>query len=235
MPKIYLYAEILVHIRQLTLYASLQTEKREGTKVDVSTDKRVITVKHDGETQYLYLPTGIKGDAAVTFPLLKATDISARVQIDDEHEWKCSISNEIESPWMADDLNIRTRIQCRSCRAVILEANRISQWKALPSENWAELMDFWFCHKPQSSDPADSAAEAKGYSSRSKLSITPGIGMTDLTSVALHVEDCSNIKVSHPYCCFLPAERRRFSYSISIHFRYNRRRVSLTSLGNSLN
>lgn len=196
MPKIYLYAEILVHIRQLTLYASLQTEKREGTKVDVSTDKRVVTVTHDGETQRLYLPTQIKGDASITFPLQKTTDISARVQIEDEHEWKCSVSNEIESPWMAADLSSYVRIHCRSCQAVILEPNRISQWKALPSENWAELMDFWFCHKPHNENPADTAAEAKGYSSRSKLAITPGIGMTDLTSIALHSEDCTNIKVS---------------------------------------
>lgn len=197
MPKIYLYAEILVHIRQLTLYASLQTEKSEGTKVDVSTDKRVITVTHDGETQYLYLPTGIKGDAAVTFPLLKTTDISARLQIEDEHEWKCSISHEIEAPWMAADLSSDVRVQCRCCKAVILEHGRVSQWKALPSENWAELMDFWFCHKPHSNNPAETAAEAKGYSSRSKLAVTPGVGMTDLVSIALHAEDCTNIKVSY--------------------------------------
>lgn len=194
MPKIYLYAELLVHIRTLSLHASLQTEKREGTKVDVSTDKRIITVSHDGETQQLYLPTQIKGDASVTFPLQKTTDISARIQIEDEHEWKCSISNEIEAPWMSSDLTSDTSIQCRHCHAIVLDSNKISQWKDLPSENWAELMDFWFCHKPHE-DTTESAAEAKGFSSQSRLAVVPGTGMTDLISIVLHASDCTNVKV----------------------------------------
>ena len=138
MPKIYLYAEILVNIRQLTLYASLQTEKQEGTKVDVSTDKRVVTVTHDGESQRLYLPTQIKGDASITFPLQKTTDISARVQIEDEHDWKCTVNNEVETPWAAADLNTQSQISCRHCTAPILQPNKIQQWKSLPSEKWAE-------------------------------------------------------------------------------------------------
>lgn len=199
MPKIYLYAEILTHIRQLSLHASLQTAKAEGTKVDVSTDKKVITVTHDGETQKLYLPTQISGTAQVIFPIEKKTEISARVQIDDEHEWKCNISNEIEAPWMAADLDKETAIQCRHCKTLILSSNVINKWKDLPSENWAELMDFWFCHKPQddSAASADGAAEAKGYSSKSKVAIASGIGMTDLTSIILHNSDCHNIQVSH--------------------------------------
>lgn len=196
MTKIYLYAEILTQIRTLNLYASLQTEKREGTKVDVSTDKKVITVSHDGETQKLYLPTQIKGDATITFPLQKATDISARVQIEDEHEWKVSVSNEIEAPWAAPDLSNSTEIQCRYCKASILSKGKINQWKELPSENWAELMDIWFCHKPHDEQEVEEAAESKGFSSRSRLAIAQGTGMTDLPSLVLHNEDCENLKVS---------------------------------------
>lgn len=202
MPKIYLYAEILTHIRQLSLHASLQTAKAEGTKVDVSTDKKVITVVHDGETQKLYLPTQISGTAQVIFPIAKDTEISARVQIDDEHEWKCLISNEIEAPWMATDLTKKSAIQCRQCGTPLLAADVIDQWKNLPSENWAELMDFWFCHKPhdEAQDDADDAARAKGYSSQSKLGVTHGTGMTDLTSIVLHQSDCRNVKVSIEPC-----------------------------------
>jgi len=197
-PRIYLYAEILTHIRQLTLHASLQTEKEEGTKLDVSTDKKVISVTHDGETQKLYLPTQISGDAQITFPLKKKTEISARVQIEDEHEWKCMINHEIEAPWVAADLSINTAIRCRSCEASIVSAGAIKQWKDLPSENWADLMDFWFCHKPHDEDQNDAqeAATAKGFSSRSTLAISTGIGMADLISIVLHLNDCSNVKVS---------------------------------------
>lgn len=196
-PRIYLYAEILIHIRQLTLHASLQTEKEEGTKLDVSIDKKVISVTHDGETQRLYLPTQISGDAQVTFPLQKKTEISARVQIEDEHEWKLMVNNEIEAPWMAADLSTNASIQCRHCEAGIVSAGAIKHWKDLPSENWADLMDFWFCHKPhdEGQNDAQEAATAKGFSSRSRLAITAGTGMTDLISIVLHVDDCSNIKV----------------------------------------
>lgn len=216
MPKIYLYAEILIHIRQLTLHASFQTEKREGTKLDVTTDKRVISVTHDGETQRLYLPTQIKGDATVTFPLLKTTDISARLQIEDEHEWKCMINNEIEAPWMAADLSSTTAIQCRHCKAPILHPGKVHQWKDLPSENWAELMDFWFCHKPhgdeQSAVPeAAAAAAAKGFSSTSKLAVTSSTGMTDLVSIVLHADDCTNTKVSLSDVLSILARRKRLS------------------------
>lgn len=211
MPKIYLYAEILTHIRQLSLHASLQTAKTEGTKVDVSTDKKVITVEHDGETQKLYLPTQISGTAQVIFPILKDTEISARVQIDDEHEWKCNINNDIEAPWMAADLTEESAIQCRQCQAIIIAQGTIHQWKDLPSENWAELMDFWFCHKPhdEPQNGNDDAAEAKGFSPQSRLTVSPSVGMTDLVSIVLHDSDCQNIKVRSPHGCSNSCFERR--------------------------
>ncbi|KAK5940802.1 hypothetical protein PMZ80_007219 [Knufia obscura] len=197
-PRIYLYAEILTHIRQLTLHASLQTEKEEGTKLDVSTDKKVISVTHDGETQKLYLPTQISGDAQITFPLQRKTEISSRIQIEDEHEWKCMINNEIEAPWMAAELTTNAAIQCRHCESVVVAAGTIKQWKDLPSENWADLMDFWFCHKPhdEGQNDAQEAATAKGFSSKSGLAIAAGIGMTDLISLVLHGDDCTNVKAA---------------------------------------
>lgn len=196
MTKIYLYAELLTHIRTLTLHASLQTAKQEGTKVDVSTDKKVISVTHDGETEHLYLPTQIKGDASITFPLQRNTEISARVQIEDEHEWKCSVSNEVEAPWMALDLDGSTELLCKNCKACVLSGGKIGQWKNLPSVNWAELMDMWFCHKPHVHEHADDAAAAKGFSAESRLAVSPSTGMTDLISVVLHEDDCTNVKVS---------------------------------------
>ena len=57
-------------------------------------------------------------------------------------------------------------------------------------------MDFWFCHKPHDEGTSENGAHSKGFSSRSKLAIEPGIGMTDLFSIALHNDDCLNIKVS---------------------------------------
>jgi len=199
MPEIYLYAEILTHIRQLTLYASLQTIKNEHTKILVSSDKKIITALHDGDSSSIYLPTQISGTAEITFPLDKKTEISARVQIEDIADLKSSLenANHIDVPWSASDLESEVGLLCKDCGCSFLAECTVSTWKDLPSANWAELMDFWFCHKPHSHDDNqdDSAAAAKGFSARSKLAVSPHTGLTDTVSFLLHADDCMNLKV----------------------------------------
>lgn len=201
MPEIYLYAEVLTHIRQLTLYASLQTAKNEHTKILISSDKKVVTVLHDGETAGIYLPTQISGTANVTFPLERRTEISARVQIEDLDELSALTEEPtgIEAPWSATDLTTNTSLKCKACHEVLLDAGQIASWKDLPSENWAELMDFWFCHKPHENtiDPDhDHAAEAKGFSTTSKITAVSGTGFTDVVSFLLHSSNCKGLNVS---------------------------------------
>ncbi|EXJ88670.1 hypothetical protein A1O1_05601 [Capronia coronata CBS 617.96] len=201
-PKIYLYAEALTHIRQLTLYASLETEKNEHTKILLSSDKKIITAVHDGESSSIYLPTQISGTAHVTFPIDKKTEISARLQIDDAAQLK-AVSDEpggIEVPWTAGDLNEGTSIRCKSCHGVVLRPGQVSTWKDLPSEHWAELMDFWFCHKPHDNDSAHQhAAESKGFSPTSKFTATPRVGLVDAVSFLLHEANCSKLQnVKYP-------------------------------------
>lgn len=198
MPKIYLYAEVLTHLRQLTLHASLETEKNEKTKIDVSSDKKIITVIHDGESSSLYLPTQISGTAQVTFPYDKKTEISARVQIEDLEQWKEMEAAGIEAPWNASELSFETSMRCNQCEFDIVSMGTISSWKDLPHSNWADVMDLWFCHKPHEhhdEDQEKKAADAKGFSAQSKLVSEPGTGLVDLVSFALHPDDCNISKV----------------------------------------
>ncbi|EXJ78012.1 hypothetical protein A1O3_09171 [Capronia epimyces CBS 606.96] len=200
-PTIYLYAEALTHIRQLTLHASLQTEKNEHTKILLSSDKKIITALHDGQSASIYLPTQISGTAHVTFPIDKKTEISARLQIDDLGQLKPDIdeSGGIEVPWTAGALTANTAIRCKDCGADVLQAGRVTVWKDLPSEHWAELMDFWFCHKPHDNSTHEHAAESKGFSPTSKFTATPRVGLVDAVSFLLHEEDCPNVQnVKHP-------------------------------------
>ncbi|EHY59524.1 hypothetical protein HRR83_001198 [Exophiala dermatitidis] len=197
-PKIYLYAEALTHIRQLTLYASLETAKNEHTKILLSSDKKVITAIHDEESSSIYLPTQISGTANVTFPTDKRTEISARLQIDDVDQLKPADDDagSIEVPWSAGDLTTNTSVRCKSCGADILSAGKVTVWKDLPSTHWAELMDFWFCHKPHD-DPSNEqhAAESKGFAPTSKFTASPGAGLVDTVSFLLHEKDCQNLKL----------------------------------------
>lgn len=209
MPEISLYAELLIHIRQLTLYASLENARNEHTQILVSSDKKIVTVLHEGETVGIYLPTQISGTADVTFPLDRRTEVSAKLHIEDQSELDQAIEAAagVEAPWSASDLAPESSIACKSCSTPILQANAITQWKDLPSENWAELMDLWFCHKPHEhnhENHADSmnAAEAKGFSANSKLTVTSGTGLLDTLSLLMYPMDCINVKVRsipHPF------------------------------------
>ncbi|KAL1871063.1 hypothetical protein VTK73DRAFT_2259 [Phialemonium thermophilum] len=51
-------------------------------------------------------------------------------------------------PWPASDLRAGEPVRCRACGAVLVSVRAIEMWKDLPSENWAEMMEFWHCHKP---------------------------------------------------------------------------------------
>lgn len=199
MPEVLLYAELLIHIRQLTLYASLETEKNEHTKILVSSDKKIVTAFHDGEAASIYLPTQISGTADITFPLKRRTDLSTKLQIEDLHELEKAIEAAagIEVPWAAGDLADVDSIACKSCDEAVVKSGAIGNWKDLPSENWADLMDLWFCHKPhEENHEADTADRANQAPSNSRLDVSPGTGLVDTSSLLLHPDDCNELQVS---------------------------------------
>ena len=218
-PKIILYAEALTHIRQLTLHASLQTEKNEDTKILLSSDKKIITALHDGESSSIYLPTQISGTAHVTFPIEKRTEISTRLQIDGLGQVDAAKeeSHRIEVPWSAVSLQDDSSLYCNQCDACILPAAKTIIWKDLPSENWAELMDFWFCHKPHDNgqDSDTTVAKTKSFPASTKVAPSPGVGLVDIVSLHLHGEDCINVEVSRSYS-HSRALGRKFSSSIGV-------------------
>ena len=221
-PKINLYAEILVHIRQLTLHASLETDKNEHTKILISSDKHIITALHDGESAGIYLPTQISGTANVTFPYDRKTEISVRLQIDDKDVDQLrppddSVSG-VEVPWSAADLSEPesvVAIECKGCAEVVVDSGTVSVWKDLPSAHWADLMDVWFCHKPHDEHSEhDHAAESKGFSAKSKIVASQGIGLIDTVSFLLNRDDCRGLDVSQwrkcrPFVTFPLAQRKR--------------------------
>lgn len=199
MTKIFLYAEVLTNIRQVTLYASLETAvTTEETVLHIVSDKKRVTVREGDVVSGIYLPTEISGTADVTIASGKKKEISVRLEIGDTSELlpRDDVVTAIEVPWSAGDLSAGTAIQCKKCQALILQAGKLSAWKDLPSENWAEMMDFWHCHKPHEDDSKEDAAGAKGYSSTSQLAVSPGTGLIDTVSFLLHRSDCTGLQVS---------------------------------------
>lgn len=200
---IYLYAEVLANIRQANLYVYLSSPKNERTKINIASDKKTIKVIHDGETASLYLPSEISGTAEINIPTERGMEISVRLELEDIKTMP-SIQDAVvdEGPWSASDLGPNCRLRCRACRSEInLTETPPMVFKNLPSDHWAEMMDFWHCHRPPHAEPnrakdSEEAAQSKGYGTSSKLKASRGVAFVDTTSFILAEQSCRNIEVT---------------------------------------
>ncbi|KAL2066218.1 hypothetical protein VTL71DRAFT_2289 [Oculimacula yallundae] len=208
-PKPLMYAELLSNIRQISVLVALDTPCGPGTNAQLSADGRQFILQHEGDTFILNLP----GQAVSNFPLQKPVlgnkDFSWRIPVAGEAT-RASIEDaqSNEAPWSAKDLSEDAEFACRNCGTAILEKGTIKEWRDLPSENWAEMMEFWHCHKPDVPPEEESGssgqnghvhpeetAASKGYGATSKFTARTGIGFIDLTTFLLDNSDCTNIKL----------------------------------------
>jgi hypothetical protein len=246
--SITLYAELLLNIRTVTLFASLRTAHTRETKAQLSTDGHTITVSHEGESASIRLPikTHGGGDAALAIPAHPPSkELSLRLQIEEQHGSELFAGLQADDrnanlvPWDGASLNAMedATVLCKNCHSVCIPSGRITQWRDLPSENWAEMMDFWHCHKPDEHHLHDHTHEdatgKKGYAAGNRLQATQGVGFVDLTSLLLHGQDCEGIKVGHGHFSFSSPCGRLRKRSCLLqwqHRRYKRpRRMNLSA------
>ena len=205
MSSIHLYAEVLQNIKQINFYAELQTDQDQSTEINVFSDGQFITVQHDDQKARLLLPLAVSGTANMTIPARQAKEISVRLEVEDTN----GVVPEVEdttpkSPWSAASLGSDASLSCRKCDSVLSLPGSTLIWKDLPSENWAEMMDFWHCHKPcdeedQTHQHRDAhVADSKGYGTTSQISVVAGIAFVDDSSFLVAKEDFKGVRVSHP-------------------------------------
>jgi ubiquitin-protein ligase E3 D len=217
MPSNYLYAEFLSNIRQVTLYASLVSSKNNETKIQLLSDKQSISLSHDGETATILLPTKIAGSAQLTIPTYCAKELSFRLQVA-EAIWplqSSTTSDNNEAPWSARTLDPRVQISCRACKNLVIESSTINTWKDLPSEYWAEMMEFWHCHKPHDDHGSHKSEDntSKGYGASTHIVAEPGIGLVDASSFLFTEEDCRGVQVFPLYFIFVTCGAYLCSYT----------------------
>lgn len=210
--SITLYAELLLHIRAITLFASLRTVHTRETNAKLSTDGSRLTVSHEGQSATIRLPIKVKGggDAALSLPAQPPSkELSLRLQIEekDDSDLLGTLQSEERKanivPWDGAFLakSKHVEIHCRSCQQVIITKGRIEEWRDLPNENWAEMMDFWHCHKPDEHHLHDHTHETvvgkKGYAAGNRLRAIGKIGFIDLTGFLLKEHDCEGVEVGY--------------------------------------
>lgn len=202
--SILIYAELLSNLRQVSVKASLTSPSDSTTNAEVSDDGSRIRVRHNGAVETLILPTSVSIYSTLPLPAEGFRELSWRLPVPAAQTEVTRFSAESQSvPWGATDINVGSPICCRNCTSVIVPEGTIQTFKDLPSENWAEMMDFWHCHKPHDhaaddhhKHDNDQTLFKKGYGANSAIAAQPGVGLVDLISFMLSESDCSRLLVS---------------------------------------
>ncbi|KAK3485662.1 HECT-like ubiquitin-conjugating enzyme-binding-domain-containing protein, partial [Neurospora crassa] len=182
-----LYAELLSNIRQISLAVSLGSASDASTRVAVAANGETVELTHHGQSHTLHLPAKVAvGGAILPIQRPGASALSWRLPLGQGTYTDASSAE--SSTWTATDLKAD-----------------------LPSENWAEMMEFWHCHKPgdhdhdhhhhdksngvdatgQNDRADDMSLAARGYGASSAISAQEGVGFVDLTTLLFVEQDCS--------------------------------------------
>lgn len=192
-----LYAELLVNIQQVTVFATLPSVANGSTNLDLSTDRRILSVLHDGIKATLELPCQV-AEIDCPLPITGLKELSFRLPVAGESQARTDPGDREEqfTIWPASELSPETQLACQSCKRIIVKQS-VSTWKDLPSEDWAEMMDFWHCHKPDIKGAAEvlSDASVKGYAASNTLEPSPGTAFVDTMHFRLASSDCTGIEV----------------------------------------
>ncbi|GAB1742178.1 hypothetical protein NU219Hw_g7740t1 [Hortaea werneckii] len=205
-PRIHLYAEHLQNIRTLSIQASLATFSNTETKATLSADGSQLSLSHEGETATIQLPITVPGghnDATLTIPSAPSKELTFRVSLEEKPGSNLlgtrPTGSETIVPWMSSHLSAHAEISCAKCQTVLIPRGAVTQWKDLPSEGWAEMMDFWHCHKPDV--PHDhhyahggDGSAGRGIGANSKLAVERGVGLVGPLELLFAKEDTRSIK-----------------------------------------
>ncbi|KOS16896.1 Uncharacterized protein ESCO_004744 [Escovopsis weberi] len=181
-----IYAELLTNIRQVSVRASLPSPSDASTRAAVVDEGRRLQVHHRGEAAILDLPVRVLVRSS-TLPLSDAplTDLVWRLPaLAAEVEARRFSAEDQALPWGSRDVRPGSRVCCRACGGCLVPRDGVRAWKDLPSENWAEMMEFWHCHKPLNHRD-DTSATGEGDEE--------GVGFVDLTSFMVSESDCRNM------------------------------------------
>lgn len=217
-----MYAEFLPKLGRLSILVHLPTPSNPSTKALIAKDASRLIVTHEGVVSELPLPVKPllpRSDSETLLPVPPSLEkLSWALRPDPARLVLEQESNPDTVPWSAADLPLDVHVVCRTCGQIVVGREKLEVWKDLPSENWAEMMEFWHCHKPtttngshdnnktsgagehQEGDENGMASEEKlslrGYGANSAIVAQPGVGFVDLTTMLFYPEDCRCLTVS---------------------------------------
>lgn len=213
MDSVSLYAELLPNIRQISIIASLSSPPDGTTVAQVSADSSKIQLRHRSAVQELILPGQVSSPSVLP--------IQAKPGSPATLTWRLPVLGSTNGmgareglaptvPWTSSDIAAGSPVACRQCSQHIVSEDKLNVWKDLPSENWAEMMDFWHCHKPDDHGHSHSHGPENGnhiqqgdhlaqraYGANSSIAAQQSVGFVDLISFLFSEKDCENLIVSY--------------------------------------
>lgn len=178
------YAELLPHISDISISLTLPDRDEDassGNILKLLPSRQDILISYHDQKGSLRLPARALPNNAELRPhtLKRATGERVASNVT-SYSLKTDTSiqslapfdpSDIPIPWTGKVMSAETRIRCRTCETPFFEPSGSNEmaWKDLPSADWAELMDIWHCHKPDSHEDEDKqrgdseTAAAKGY------------------------------------------------------------------------
>lgn len=192
MPAIYLYAELLLHIRQVAVLAILPSPIDSTTHIGISADSKTLSLEHAGVRALTELPCPVLGIANRREDGTHS-ELSFRLQPSGAARMPNSSKGSSGSvPWPASELAAHTSLACKGCKKMLTRP--IGTWKDLPSGGWAEMMEMWHCHKPNVAPSGDdsSSSSTKDYN---LVGPSAGTALVDVSHFVLADEDCMGIQV----------------------------------------
>ena len=192
-----IYAELLLNLRQTTICISTDPEHKLDTKLLLTSDNTILEVHHGGQVSRISLPARISAGASLDMPAQRAQEFSLRLPLAAPTQLVRGGRNR-SFQWSAKTLGRTAQLLCQACGSVLVNTESIQQWKDLPHEDWAEMMDFWHCHKPEppaAKENGFSSTTEKGYAASNRLTAQPGVGLVAVSSILLASEQCRGMTV----------------------------------------
>lgn len=207
-----LYAEFLPKLGRISIVVHLPNPSTYLTKALISSDAERLLVYHEGVTTALTLPvkSALENEHLPGEIPPGLREMSWRLV---PHKSEAAAAGSARSgfdagvvPWSAVDLKPHVDVICRTCGTVVISKDSLREWKDLPSENWAEMMEFWHCHKPANNTQngkdndmkvIENQQASRGYGANSAIGSQRGVGFVDLTKMLFDGDDCKNLMVSN--------------------------------------
>lgn len=197
-----IYAELLPSIRQVSVAASLPLEPGVAPQAQVFADGSRIGIRQGRNAKDLLLPGTVTAPPVLPVPSAPTKSLSWRLPLAASHPSPGPLGHDHypTPPWSAADLESGSPVACRQCGNAVVPAGAISSWKDLPSENWAEMMEFWHCHKPEPHDHQDHEHLAdRGYGANAGITTQATVGFIDIMSLVFAESDTTGLKVSFQF------------------------------------